>query len=225
MKKKILIISILIVLLVIIGVTSYCVSRNKISNIQVNEDPILANDLSGVETDNDEENTENLIVEEEQNLDESNIEVEEQKTETSIQPQTTQQVKSSSKATSKVETQKAETKSEVVKKTSTTKEETPIKVDIPSTTVVEPKQETKVVETPTRCTNNNNHSMDVGNSGKWFSSKSEAIAYYNSQVSYYSNLWETEQIDDATYYSKCPSGYEVWDCIYCSKWTINFYYR
>lgn len=225
MKKKIIIISILIVLLVIIGVTSYCESRNKISNTQVSEDPILVNDLSSVETDNDEENAENLIVEEEQNLDKNNIEVEEQEIETSIQPQITQQVKSSSKTTNKVETQKAKTKNEVVKETSTTKEETPTKVDMPSTSAVEQKQETKVEEKPTRCTNNSNHSMEVGNSGKWFSSKSEAIAYYNSQVSYYSNLWETEQIDDATYYSKCPSGYEVWDCIYCSKWTINFYYR
>ena len=222
MKKKIIIISILSILLVIIGVTSYCVSINKISNIKVSEDSILANDLASVEVDKDEENTENLIVEEEQNLDESNTKSEEQivETETSIQTQ----VNLSPKATSKVEKQKTETKSEVVKETVATKEETPTKVDIPST-VSESKQETKVVEPPTRCTNNNNHSMDVGNSGKWFSSKSEAIAYYNSQVSYYSNLWETEQIDDATYYSKCPSGYEVWDCIYCSKWTINFYYR
>lgn len=223
MKKKIIIISILSILLVIIGVTSYCVSRNKISNIQVSEDSILENDSSSVKIDNNEENTENSVVEEEQNINESNMEVEEQNTETSIQQQTTQ-IKSSSKTTNKVDTTKAETKSEVVKETQTTKEETPIKVDTPST-VSEPKQETKVVETPTRCTNNNNYSMEVGNSGKWFSSKSEAIAYYNSQVSYYSNLWETEQIDDAAYYSKCPSGYEVWDCIYCSKWTINFYYR
>lgn len=223
MKKKIIIISILSILLVIIGVTSYCVSRNKISNIQVSEDSILENDSSSVEIDNNEENTENSVVEEEQNINEGNMEVEEQNTETSIQQQTTQ-IKSSSKTINKVDTTKAETKSEVVKETQTTKEETPIKVDTPST-VSEPKQETKVVETPTRCTNNNNHIMEVGNSGKWFSSKSEAIAYYNSQVSYYSNLWETEQIDDAAYYSKCPSGYEVWDCIYCSKWTINFYYR
>ena len=223
MKKKIIIISILSILLVIIGVTSYCVSRNKISNIQVSEDSILENDSSSVKIDNNEENTENSVVEEEQNINEGNMEVEEQNTETFIQQQTTQ-IKSSSKTTNKVDTTKAETKSEVVKETQTTKEETPIKVDTPST-VSEPKQETKVVETPTRCTNNNNHSMEVGNSGKWFSSKSEAIAYYNSQVSYYSNLWETEQIDDAAYYSKCPSGYEVWDCIYCSKWTINFYYR
>ena len=221
MKKKILIISILIVLLVIIGVTSYCVTKNGIFNMQVSEDSISKNDLSSVEIGNEE----NIVIEEEQNIDESNTKVEEQiiETETSIQPQTAQ-VKSSSKATSRVETNNAETKSEVVKETAVTKEETPTKVDIPSI-VSEPKQETKVVETPTRCTYNNNHSMDVGNSGKWFSSKSEAIAYYNSQVSYYSNLWETEQIDDATYYRKCPSGYEVWDCIYCSKWTINFYYR
>ena len=67
--------------------------------------------------------------------------------------------------------------------------------------------------------------MDGGNSEKWFSSKNDAIAYYNSQVSYWGNLWETEKIDDATYYSKCASGYEVWSCMYCSKWTINFYYR
>ena len=58
MKKKIIIISILSILLVIIGVTSYCVSRNKISNIQVSEDSILENDSSSVEIDNNEENTE-----------------------------------------------------------------------------------------------------------------------------------------------------------------------
>lgn len=225
MKKKIIIISIISVLLVIIGAISYWVIRNKIPNIQVSEDSILENDLSSIEIDNYEENTENLIIEEEQNLDESNIEVEEQQTETSIQQQTTQQVKSSSKTTNKVETKKAETKGEVVKETSTTKDETPTKVDIPSTIAVEPKQETKVVKASTRCTNNNNHGMDVGNSEKWFSSKNDAIAYYNSQVSYWGNLWETKKIDDATYYSKCPSGYEVWSCMYCSKWTINFYYR
>lgn len=199
MKKKIIIISILIVLLVIIGVTSYCVSKNKISNTQVSEDSILVNDLSSVETGNDEENTENLIVEEEQNLDESNIEIEEQETEASIQTQTIQPIKSSSKATSKVETQKAETKSEVVKETSTTKEETPTKVDIPSTTSNEPKQETKVEEKPTKCTNNSNHGMNVGNSGKWFNSKQEAVNYYDSIIKTWGDKWENFEIDSETY--------------------------
>ena len=227
MKKKIVIISIISVLLVVIGVTSYCVNRNKISNIKVSEDSILVNDLSSVETDNDEENTENIIAEEEQNLDENNIELKEQivETETSIQPQATQQVKSSSKTTNKVETKKAETKSEVVKETSTTKEETPTKVDIPSTTTVEPKQEIKVVETPTRCTNNNNHGMNIGNSGKWFNSKQEAVNYYDSLIKTWGDKWENFEIDSDTYDKNCPYGYEVWTCPFCGKWTINFYYR
>lgn len=227
MKKKIVIISIISVLLVVIGVTSYCVNRNKISNIKVSEDSILVNDLSSVETDNDEENTENIIAEEEQSIDESDKELEEQivEEETAIQPQTTQQVKSSSKTTNKVETKKAETKSEVVKETSTTKEETPTKVDIPSTTTVEPKQETKVVETPTRCTNNNNHGMNIGNSGKWFNSKQEAVNYYDSLIKTWGDKWENFEIDSDTYDKNCPYGYEVWSCPFCGKWTINFYYR
>lgn len=227
MKKKIVIISIISVLLVVIGVTSYCVNRNKISNIKVSEDSILVNDLSSVETDNDEENTENIIAEEEQSIDESDKELEEQivEEETAIQPQTTQQVKSSSKTTNKVETKKAETKSEVVKETSTTKEETPTKVDIPSTTVVEPKQETKVEETPARCTNNNNHGMNVGNSGKWFNSKQEAVNYYDSIIKTWGDKWENFEIDSETYDKNCPYGYEVWTCPFCGKWTINFYYR
>ena len=76
-----------------------------------------------------------------------------------------------------------------------------------------------------RCTKNSNHGMGVGNSGKWFNSKSEAIAYYDSQTKLWSNKWENFEIDDNTYYKNCPSGYEVWDCMYCGKWTINFYYR
>lgn len=227
MKKKIVIISIISVLLVVIGVTSYCVSRNKISNIKVSEDSILENDLSNVEIDKDEESKENLIVEEEQSIDESDKELEEQivEKEIAIQPQNTQQVKSSSKTTSKVETQKDETKSEVVKETSTTKEETPTKVDIPSTTAVEPKQETKVVEIPTRCTNNNNHGMNIGNSGKWFNSKQEAVNYYDSLIKTWGDKWENFEIDSDTYDKNCPYGYEVWTCLFCGKWTINFYYR
>ena len=52
MKKKILIISIISALLVIICVTSYCVRKNKISNIQVSEESISENDLSSEEIDN-----------------------------------------------------------------------------------------------------------------------------------------------------------------------------
>lgn len=87
------------------------------------------------------------------------------------------------------------------------------------------KQEMQKQPEPVRCTNNSNHGMDVGNSNKWFSTKDEAIAYYNNQISYWGKKWENFEIDDNIYYKNCPYGYEIWSCMYCSKWSINFYYR
>ena len=86
-------------------------------------------------------------------------------------------------------------------------------------------EETKTEQKVERCTNNKNHGMNIGNSGKWFNSKNYAIAYYNQQIKYWGDQWENNKIDNDTYYKNCPSGYEVWDCMYCGKWTINFYYR
>ena len=90
-------------------------------------------------------------------------------------------------------------------------------------------EDVKKEETIVRCTNNNNHGMSVGNTGKWFSNKDEAIAYYKSEIKYWGDWWENTSADDteadATYKKNCPSGYEVWSCMYCGKWTINFYYR
>lgn len=91
--------------------------------------------------------------------------------------------------------------------------------------VVEKTTEKPSTIQPTRCTNNNNHSMDVGNCGEWFNTKSEAIAYYNEKITYWGGLWESYKIEDDEYYKNCPTGYEIWNCIYCSKWTINLYYR
>lgn len=115
----------------------------------------------------------------------------------------------------------------------TTKEEKETVISTPTETKVETKVESKAetkieepkVETIVRCTNNNNHGMNIGNSNKWFASKNEAIQYYNSQLKYWGDLWDSFQIESDAYYKNCPSGYEVWSCMYCSKWTINFYYR
>lgn len=132
--------------------------------------------------------------------------------------------KEESKVTVKVEEKKEETKSTSTQNTeqATPKQDTTTSTDNKS-------EETKKEESVVRCTNSNNHGMSVGNTGKWFSSKDEAIAYYKSQVKYWGDWWEnTPAYDteaDATYKKNCPSGYEVWSCMYCSKWTINFYYR
>lgn len=92
--------------------------------------------------------------------------------------------------------------------------------------------ETPPIETKNeimRCTDANNHGIEVGNTGKWFSTKDEAIAYYKSEIKKWSDEWEAADPDDAEankrYYENCPTGYNVFSCMYCSKWTINFYYR
>ena len=228
MKKKILIISIVSVICIVI-IAGYCISKNRISKMQVSDDSSLEfeNDLLSMEMSNDTENIEdssNNIVEDEQEIEESNLKenVQVEEKENSIQPQTTQ-VKLSSKSTSKVETNKAETKSEVVKETEIIKENTTTKSDIPSTES-KPKQETKEEENPKKC-NGNNHGVGVGNSSKWFNSKQEAISYYDNLIKIWGDKWENFEIDSETYDKNCPYGYEVWTCPFCGKWTINFYYR
>lgn len=78
---------------------------------------------------------------------------------------------------------------------------------------------------PVRCTNINNHGMDVGNSKLWFNTLEEADAYYNEKIASIGKDFENGIIDNDTYQKTCPKGYEAWTCMYCNKWTINFYYR
>lgn len=248
MKKRILIIIILILVILGIGGSLYFISYkndsqaktekvNETSSMPENIISSIADDTNTVvnEIENNpvEENAETTITE--TNIE--NPEVVETKKETQTTTKNTQsstQTKSSpsnnNSSTPKKETVKQSTSQETQ---TTTPASTPAST---STTTTNPtpqtssnqsnkQEETKVEPKVERCTNNHNHSLDVGNSGKWFSSKNEAIAYYDNQVSYWGNQWETEQIDDAKYYKNCPSGYEVWSCMYCGKWTINFYYR
>ena len=77
----------------------------------------------------------------------------------------------------------------------------------------------------THCTNNNNHSIKCGNMGRWFNSRSELVAYYNSEVSKWNKKIDNEEITYDEYYKNVPSGYECWSCSYCGKWTGNFKYN
>ena len=67
------------------------------------------------------------------------------------------------------------------------------------------------------------HFLEVGNTGKWFNSKVEAVNYFNTTYSSWAKKWENLEIDDATFYKNCPTRYEVFQCI-CGKWTMNFFY-
>ena len=80
---------------------------------------------------------------------------------------------------------------------------------------------TAATTTQAHCTNNNNHSIKCGNMGRWFNSRSELVAYYNSEVSKWNKKIDNEEITYDEYYKNVPSGYESWSCSYCGKWTGN----
>lgn len=67
--------------------------------------------------------------------------------------------------------------------------------------------------------------MKSGNTGKWFETKAQSDSYYNAEIKRWGSKWENGEIEKAEYLKKCPSGYEVWTCPQCGKWTVNFYYR
>ena len=77
------------------------------------------------------------------------------------------------------------------------------------------------IQKETHCTNNNNHSIKCGNMGRWFNSRSELVAYYNSEVSKWNKKIDNEEITYDEYYKNVPYGYECWSCSYCGKWTGN----
>ena len=76
-----------------------------------------------------------------------------------------------------------------------------------------------------RCTNNSNHGISVGNSNEWFNTREEAISYYEQLIGDLGYKLEHGQMTREEYNRKCPYGYEVWSCMFCNKWTINFYFR
>lgn len=233
MKKKILFIIIFILIIFIILGSLYFISysgKSQASQNNKNEvNTVSETILNESKTENENYNEiENEVIEDTSNIDvpekiEEKQEVIESKQETQLQEKVnvpTQTQSSSSNNKQKTEPVKQSTTT-VETPTQPTVQKDPEPTNIENSKVEE-KQPEPVVE---RCTNNNNHGMDVGNSGRWFNSKSEAIAYYDSQTKLWGDKWENFEIDDDTYYKNCPSGYEVWTCMFCGKWTINFYYR
>lgn len=181
--------------------------------------------------------SENVIVEEN-----AANEVEE-KTEEKTTNETSSQEKIKEQPTEVVE--KQEIKNEEIKETPVKKENTSVntekKVEEQKTkqeekqiekskdeiTKVETTQEISTQEEKTtvipKCTEIN-HMMETGNSGKWFDTKQQAVAFYEKEIKEWEDKWLKDEIDDDTYYKNCPDGYEYWSCPLCQKWTINLYY-
>lgn len=129
--------------------------------------------------------------------------------------------KEETKVEEKVEDKKEETKPSLPQTTepTTPKQDSPISNDNTK------KEEVEKEETVVRCTTNHNHSIGVGNCGKWYASTSEGIAEYNSIILSWGTKWEIFEIDNDTYYANCPSGYQYISCMYCGKYTFDYYYR
>lgn len=69
-----------------------------------------------------------------------------------------------------------------------------------------------------------NHSMPVGNSGKWFNSRSECQEYMSQVYAMWAKKLHNNEITREEYNQKCPYGYECWSCSNCGKWTLNYKY-
>lgn len=152
---------------------------------------------------------------------------------------TTEQAQSESTTTKKEENTSKQSNNSTTKKNelatkkpssnagsqTTTKKPTTAKKQ--ETTTKEPVTTTKPAEKPIEekhCTNNSNHSMSVGNIGKWFNSRNEVEKYVNSVIEEWTNKRLNGEITLEEYNKYAPYGYECWSCAYCGKWTGNFKY-
>ena len=127
------------------------------------------------------------------------------------------------------ENKQIEKQSTVEKNEEIQKEEkdTSNKNEVTSNSKADNKQiENEVVNEKEETKDNNEERLkcDHENNKNWFNTEKEAIAIYEAEVKKYGDLWENNEIDDETYYKKCPEGYETWSCPFCGKWSINMYY-
>lgn len=97
--------------------------------------------------------------------------------------------------------------------------------EVNNSNTTEKKKETNTNINQNKNTNNTNNIPKCTHSNSnWYNSKAEAEAIYNAEIKKWGDKWTNYEIDSETYYKNCPSGYEVFSCPYCNKWTINLYY-
>lgn len=226
-KNKKLSILIVILVIVILGIISIFIYKSKkVDNVAIGEsntnqlqdnntEQNIINEENGVENVETNNTIEENKIEQEQNIEESKPkqEVQEKSTQSSTKKEnnatTTSQNKKTEEKTSSQESQQN------VKNEQTTV--------TPNNNTGYTEQEVQIAP-KTECVGNN-HKISSGNTGKWFDSKAQAEAYFDTEIEKWGKMWENDEIEHEEYLKKCPYGYEVWTCPQCQKWTINFYYR
>ena len=117
------------------------------------------------------------------------------------------------------ETQNSEKES----KKTTTKKQKSKQTTKPSTTKRRSQEEAS--STAEHCYDDNSHSMDMGDIGKWFDSRTELEKYVTSIINDWKQKLANQEITLEEYSKNAPTGYEAWSCAYCGKWTGDFKYR
>lgn len=227
MKKYLLIIIIVTILLLFLTLFLEKVSyRNKTTNSEnVEFNSILDNNIINTETQNensnnttitDNPNSNNIINDtmkvKEDTTSKSNIKNEDNKSSNDG---------TASKKDATKEQSTSKTESTTNSKKQSTKNNEPSSNDKKSTQVTKTKVEPekpKVTESK-EC----KHYPEVGNSGKWYNSKQDAINEYKTIIKEYGDKWKNDKISDDEFKSKSPCGYETWNCMHCGKYTINYY--
>ena len=118
----------------------------------------------------------------------------------------------------------AKNETTTAKTTVLTEDKTTVKETTTKNTTTTKNQTTTKKETTTSGCASGNHSMGVGNIGKWFNSRSEVQAYVSSVMESWNNKHKNGEITWEEYTKNCPSGYKAWSCSSCGKWTGDLKY-
>ena len=234
-KKKIIIISISTIAIVLMITLAIILNKNTNGDriIQSTKNPLeeyQENETKVLNLDEENDNLENAVDNDElagnangeikQNIQENQQEVDQQKqqilqnnppiptqnkSQSNLAKNTTEkQEKNKQTTTEKKENQSKQTTSQTKSSSSTNKRENPDPLD--------------------NC-KKEKHSISVGNSKKWFNSHEECNQYYIKVISKWGEMLENGEITWEEYNKKCPKGYEDFSCMYCGKYTLDFYYN
>lgn len=216
---------ILLIIVILISSFSYYGAVNEKGERVINVENVVQEQEF---VDQEQQNNENAEIVEDSKEKENNI-AEDKKEEIKANENKVETTKQTANGTEKQKTRNTNTKTATISK-NTTNTTSQSNNSNANTTKQEDLQnygytEKEVqVAIKTECVGNN-HKISAGNTGKWFDTKAEADSFYNAEIEKWGKKWENDEIDKTEYLQKCPSGYEMWTCPQCQKWTINFYYR
>lgn len=208
---------ILIIFMAMISTFSYYGTVNekgeKVVNFETTpqKENIITNEIA-------EETQENVTNEIENTI----AQVEEIQQEETKQQNTTKENQTTPVAESNNNTKKNKTQPTQTKQDTQVNEQQETKAN--NSNAIEKNEETNTNTNTNQNTNiTNNAPKCTHSSNGWYNSKAEAEAIYNAEIKKWGDKWTNYEIDNDTYYKNCPSGYEVFSCPYCNKWTINLF--